>query len=127
MSFLAELSMTVQFWDYLRIICIGMSGISFGLDLCIIYYSYHVLRPRRKIGFAFWHIVAISSIQYFIVASLIDVFDHFHELPTWRLFGFLPFIVIYNAGLVIILRVELLRYNIKHEALQRGDKSQLYE
>lgn len=103
--------------DVLRIAAGVLLAATASLQLSIIIMAWYVLRPAHKLGFLWWHILAVALSSFglaFVAVS--GSWGRFGLHITWHLPATMFFLSLHLTALVIIYRVERARFAEKRAA-----------
>lgn len=106
--------------DVIRFLIFAVAGVGAAFMVATNAIAYNVLRPPKKLGFLWWHVLAISLGFIFIgVVALDNILLRIGEPITWRVpVGFIGF-TLFAVAQVIIFLIERGRLSQK-KALERN-------
>lgn len=93
--------------DVLRVAAGAMFTMSVAVQISIVFMAWQVLRPVHKLGFLWWHILAVAlSTSGLAFVAVSGSWGRFGLHITWHLPATMFFLSVHLVALVIIYRVE---------------------
>ena len=101
----------MHFIDFFRFVVFAEAGMALAFMVGTNIMTWRVLRPPRKRGFLWWHVLTIClGVICISIIALERVAGHLGSPPTWRTWVTL-------SGMTLILAAQWIIYHVEHARL----------